>query len=101
LCKMGELIRFIDEMRADPRIGLVRFSRGFLEDVGNVLYRRGFDETRLFIWDHIDREDLRGQALPLLLVLDKMEGLKRVRDDRSIGRYIIKNKLDVLFRGRR
>ncbi len=95
---MGELTRFMDELRNDPRIGKIRFTPSFLEDVGNILYSRGFDEAKLFIWDLRERGDLERQILPLLLILGKMEKMKKTKEDREIGRYIVKNKLDILLR---
>lgn len=95
---MGELARFIEEISRDNRINRIRFSDLFLEDVGNILHMRGFNEARLFVWNLRDRMDVERQVLPMLLILGKMEGISRIKEDRSVGGYILKNKLNQLVK---
>jgi len=94
---MGELAIFMDRIRNDPRVGKIRFSSSFLEDVGNILDRRGFDEARLYIWGLRERRDLERQVLPLLLILGEMEKVRKIEEERAIGKYILKNKLGLLI----
>jgi|GEM_PF-1173681 len=95
---MGELAIFMGKIRNDPRIAKIRFTSSFLEDVGNILNRRGFNEARLFIWDSRERRDLERQTLPLLLILGEMEKVKKIEEDRAVGKYILRNKLGLLLR---
>ncbi len=94
---MGELAIFMDRIRNDPRVAKIRFSSSFLEDVGNILDRRGFDEARLYIWGLRERRDLERQVLPLLLILGEMEKVRKIEEERAIGKYILKNKLGLLI----
>lgn len=94
---MGELTDLVDRLQGDERITGVKFSPSFLEDVGNVLERRGFDETRLFIWQHKDRSDLMRQIPPLLLIIEEMEKVGKIKEDRTLAKYILKNKLNLLM----
>ncbi|MBN2014811.1 MAG: hypothetical protein JW778_06490 [Candidatus Altiarchaeota archaeon] len=94
---MGELTDLVDRLQGDERIISVRFNSTFLEDVGNTLGSRGFDEARLFIWQHRDRADLVGQVPSLLVVLDEMEKVSGIKKDRALAKYILKNKLNLIL----
>jgi len=59
--------------------------------VGRTLEKRGFEETRLFLWDSHSREDLEKQAIALLGILGKMEGVDMLRKNRVISSHIIRN----------
>lgn len=93
---MGELKDLAGRLKADPRISKTRFNPLFLEDVGNILQNRGFAEARLFVWEHRNRGDLEEQVKSLLLILDELEKTPMIKENRSIGRYILKNKLQFL-----
>jgi hypothetical protein len=93
---MGELIALADRLRSDPRVSGARFNPMFLEDVGNVLEQRGFSEARLYVWDHRSKDNLAKQIEPLLIILEEMEKVHRIEEDKSLGSYIIKNKLRLL-----
>jgi len=88
---MGELARFLSEIRRDPDIKRVLFDTSFLDSVGRTLEKRGFEETRLFLWDSHSREDLEKQAIALLGILGKMEGVDTLRKNRVISSHIIRN----------
>jgi hypothetical protein len=94
---MGELTDLVDRLQCDDRISSVRFSSSFLEDVGNTLEQRGFNEARLFIWQHRDRADLMGQIPSLLVILDEMEKVSGIKKDRALAKYLLKNKLNLLL----
>ena len=93
---MGELTDLADRLRGDPRVTGTRFNPMFLEDVGNILEQRGFSEARLFVWDHRGKDSLAKQIEPLLIILEEMEKVHRIEEDKSLGKYIIKNKLRLL-----
>lgn len=93
---MGELTDLADKLRGDPRLVGTRFNPMFLEDVGNVLEQRGFSEARLFVWDHRSRDNLSKQIEPLLIILEEMEKVHSIGEDKALGKYIIKNKLRLL-----
>jgi hypothetical protein len=93
---MGELTDLAGRLRSDSRVSGTRFNSMFLEDVGNVLEQRGFAEARLFVWDHRNRTNLEKQVQALLIILEEMEKVHRIDEDKALGRYIIKNKLRLL-----
>jgi hypothetical protein len=95
---MGEFTGFMNELRKDPRIGKIRFNPGFLKEVSDILYLRGFNEARLFVWDLRGQGALEGQILPLLLILEKMENTRALKEDRELRRYILEKKLGFLLR---
>jgi hypothetical protein len=96
---MGELTVLAEKLRSDPRVAKTRFSSAFLEDVGNILERRGFSEARLFVWENRDRGDLGPQVQPMLIILDELEKVPVIEEDKALGCYIIKNKLRLLVDG--
>lgn len=88
---MGELARFLSEIRKDPNIEKILFDTSFLNSVGLILEKRGFEETRLFLWDSHSRGDLEKQAIALLGILGKMEGVDMLRKNRVISSHVIRN----------
>ncbi len=94
---MDEFTKLVDIIQNNPKITSVRFSTAFIEDIGNILENRGFEEAKLFIWQHQKRTDLEKQIQPMLLILYEMEKIERIREDRTIGKNIIKNKLNQLM----
>ena len=88
---MGELARFLNEIRKDVYAGNISFNTCFLNSAGIILENRGFEETRLFLWDSHFREDLERQAIVLLNVLGKMEGVDLLKKNRAISSHVLRN----------
>ena len=95
---MSGLSEFKERIENNPKISNVRFNQAFLDDVGNVVENKGFDAAKIFIWEHHERRDLSRQVESLLLILDELAKVRAVENDRSIAKYIIKNKLDLLLK---
>lgn len=65
--------------------------RNFLHTVGEVFEREGFATTRLFLQERQEQGATRETARVLLEeVLPVLAGCERIRQNRAIGRYIIK-----------
>ena len=88
---MGELARFLNEIKKDVYPGNISFNTGFLNSAGIILEKRGFEETRLFLWDSHFRDDLERQAIVLLNVLRKMEDVDLLKKNRAISSHVIRN----------
>jgi len=82
----------LNQLRHKPAIQKCRFSSNFLNNVGEVLEREGFATTRLFLRDKKEQAATRPQAQVLLdEVLPVLESCERIRQNRAIGRLIIKS----------
>ena len=93
---MGELARLLNEIRKDPAVERVSFDVGFLNSVGITLEKRGFEETRLFLWDSHFKGNLERQAIILLDVLKKIEDVDMLRGNRTISSHVIRKMGRVL-----
>jgi len=81
----------LDQLSGNRRVREARFSSNFLNNVGDVLEREGFATTRLYLGDKKTRTATARQAGVLLTeVLPVLEACARIRQNRAIGRYIIK-----------
>lgn len=81
----------LNQLRHKPSVQRMRFTSSFLNNVGQVLEREGFATTRLYLQDKKGQSSTREQARLLLEeVLPIIEACKRIKQDRAIGRYIIK-----------
>ena len=78
------------DIKNNPRIRDVKFTSEFLDDVSSTLEKRGFHETKLFLWDNTHKEDLRYQSEALIFLIGKMERLERIKRDRSIATYLLR-----------
>jgi cysteinyl-tRNA synthetase len=92
---MDEIEMLIKRIKDDSEIRRTRFNSNFLENVGEVLERYGFEETRLFLLDKKSRYQLKYQATALLKVLDTMKDIEKIKRNRSIGRYVFKNMIAI------
>ncbi len=82
----------LEQLRAKPRVQREHFASNFLHTVGEVLEREGFATTRLFLMDKREQAATRYQARVLLEeVLPVLETCERIRQNRAIGRLIIKS----------
>ena len=81
----------LEQLRRNPRVQEERFASNFLNNVGEVLEREGFATARLYLRDKAEQSATRYQARVLLQdVLPTMETCERIRQNRSIGRLILK-----------
>jgi len=74
----------------DTRVTKTRFNPYFLTQAGEILSKRGFHETRIFLWDSCGDRRLREQAQAILYVINMMESASDIQTDRSKGRFLIK-----------
>jgi hypothetical protein len=88
---MGDLAKFLREIRQRPEVKNQFFDAKFLNNVGCVLERRGFEEARLFVWDSHFRGDLEKQAVTVLGILGEMEKVEPLKKNLAIGGHLIKN----------
>ncbi len=96
----------LDQLRRNQQVQATDFSRNrtFLHNVADVLEREGFATTELFLRDKQRQRALHEQATVLLTdVLPTLKSCERIRENRAIGRYIIKSleSLQDSQRGRR
>jgi len=83
------------DINSDPRVINVRFNRRYLRMIGNLVERRGFHETKLYLWDNLNRSDLEYQSSALLSILSRLEREEEIRGDNTTAGYILK-ELSVL-----
>ncbi len=82
----------LNQLRRKPGVQRERFSSSFLNNVGDVFEREGFATTRLFLRDKQEQSATRYQARVLLEeVLPVLESCERIRQNRAIGRLVIKS----------
>lgn len=84
----------LDQLKRNRRVQEVDFyrNRTFLHNVADVFEREGFATTELFLRDKQGQRDIRDQASVLLNeVLPALKACERIRENRAIGRYIIKS----------
>ncbi len=83
------------DIKSDPRVINVRFNQRYLRMIGNLVERRGFHETKLYLWDNLNRSDLEYQSSALLSILSRLEREEEIREDNTTVGYILK-ELSVL-----
>ena len=88
---MGDLAKFVREVRQRPEVKNQFFDAKFLNNVGCVLEKRGFEEARLFVWDSHFKGELEKQAVTVLALLGEMEKVGSLRNNRAIGGHLIRN----------
>ncbi len=82
----------LNQLRQKPGVQKEHFSSNFLNTAGDVLEREGFATTRLFLQDKREQSATRRAAGVLLEeVLPVLESCDRIRQNRGIGRLIIKS----------
>jgi len=90
----------LNQLRRKPGVQRERFSNTFLNNVGDVVEREGFATTRLFLRDKMEQTATRYQARVLLEeVLPVLESCERIRQNRAIGRLVIKSLEGLKGRG--
>ena len=87
---MDDVEKLLNEIKEDESVVKTRFSANFLDSVSEIYEKHGFGATKAFLLDKQQRRELKKQATALLNVLNKFEKYPRVKDDRRIGRIIIK-----------
>ncbi len=91
------LADLLDEIRNDPAVKRTRyFSSKFLNTVAEGFEKNGFEETKLFLVDKKTRKGQSSQAEALLSVIKIFERYEIIKNNRKIGRLIIKT-LDTLI----
>lgn len=58
--------------------------------MGEVFEKHGFGVTKMFLLEKRKRKGLKYQADALLEIIKKFEDYNEIKQNRSIGRYIIK-----------
>lgn len=92
---MDEIEQVIEEIKHDPNFQRTRFTSNFINDVADVFEKYGFGTTKTFLKDKRSRGDLRFQATTLLSIVDKLEKIEKIKQNRGIGRYIIKTLITI------
>jgi len=80
----------MEEIKSDEKVQRTNFKSNFLNNVADVLEKHGFGTTKTFLLEKRERRSLHYQADALLSVIEKLEKCDEIRQNRSIGRYIIK-----------
>lgn len=88
---MGDLSKFLSEVRKRPEVKNQYYDGKFLNNVGCILEKRGFEEAKLFVWDSHFRRELEKQAVVVLGILGEMEKVAPLRNNRAIGGHLIRN----------
>ncbi len=87
---MDKIGKLIEEIKKDRKVQKTRFNSNFLNNVGEVFEKHGFGVTKMFLIDKKNKRDLRYQADALLNVIALFEKYEEIKQNRAIGRYIIK-----------
>lgn len=87
---MDVIEELIEAIKNDRKVQRTKFTSNFLNDVGEVFERHGFGVAKTFLIEKRERRELRYQADALLDVIAKFEQINKIKQNRSIGRYIIK-----------
>jgi len=87
---MDVIEKLIEEIKADKKVQKTNFRSNFLNNVGEVFEKHGFGVTKTFLFEKREKKGLRYQADALLNVIKKFEKYDEIKQNRSIGRYIIK-----------
>lgn len=98
---MDNIERLLKEIKEDQTIWKskddkpIHFSGKFLETIGEIFEKYGFGTTKVYLINQSGRD--RIQASVMLYVLEKLEKSPEVKNNRAVGRYIIKT-LETLKR---
>ncbi len=93
---MDSIEKIMKEIRADKDVQKCRFfTSNFLNNVADVFERHGYGATKVFLLEKKGRSQLRHQAEALLSVLKILDKSEEIRQNRSIGRYIIKTLITI------
>lgn len=92
---MDAVEKLIKEIKADNEVQNCRFSSNFLNNVADVFEKHGFGVTKVFLLEKEGRRELKYQASALLSVLEILDKSEEVKQNRSIGRYIIKTLITI------
>ncbi|RLA93866.1 MAG: hypothetical protein DRG83_20405 [Deltaproteobacteria bacterium] len=94
---MDNIEKLLKEIKEDRRIWEIRkgdkkysisFSGKFLDTVGEIFEKHGFGVTKVYLLNQTGRQRVEAQSM--LKVLEKLESCPEVRQNRAIGRYVIK-----------
>jgi hypothetical protein len=94
---MDYIGKLIEEIRENEDFKETYFTSSFINNVSEVFERYGFGVTKIFLVDKEKKFETRNQAKALLKIISKFENYPQMKQDRRIGRLIIKN-LDTLKR---
>lgn len=96
---MDAIEQVIKEIKGDKDVLNCKFySANFLNNIADVFERHGFGVTKVFLNDKKERRELM-QAQALQAVLRIMEKSDEIKQNRSIGRYIIKTLTTIKSMG--
>lgn len=87
---MDVIEKLIEEIKSDRKVQRTNFRSNFLNNAGEVFEKHGFGVAKTFLLEKRERRDLRYQADALLDVIERFEKINEIKQNRSIGRYIIK-----------
>ena len=87
---MDVIERLIGEIKNDRKVQRTNFKANFLNNVGDVFEKHGFGVTKTFLLEKRERRSLRYQADAMLDIIEKFENCNEIKQNRAIGRYIIK-----------
>lgn len=97
---MDAIEQVIKDIRGNKDVLNCKFySANFLNNVADVFERHGFGATKVFLLDKKQRRELTHQAQAIQGVLRIMENSDEIKQNRSIGRYIIKTLTTIKSMG--
>ena len=88
---MDDVEILIEKIKQDRNFQRTPFTSNFLNNVADVFEREGFGVTKTFLLDKQQKYNLKWQAISLLNILNIFEKNERIKQNRKIGRFIIKN----------
>lgn len=88
---MGELAKFLRDLRQHPELGDHFFEPRFLNNVATVLEKRGYEEVKLTLWDTHLTTHQEKQATVLLDVISHMEAVPPLKKNRALAAHLIRN----------
>lgn len=92
---MDPIESLIKEIKAEKEVRACFFSSNFLNNVADIFERHGFGTTKVFLMEKKERRELKDQAIALLSVLKILNKSEEIKQNRSIGRYIIKTLITI------
>lgn len=88
---MDEIEILIRRVSQDREFQKTRFTSKFLNDVADIFEIEGFGVTENYLLDKQKRVNSKWQASMLLRILELFKASERIKQNRRIGRMIIKN----------
>lgn len=97
---MDSIEQLLSRIKNDYEIMQIHFT-GLMDDTANIFEKQGFGATKVFLLEKRNHRSLEKQANALLKVLEIMGNNPKIRNNRAIGRMIIKTLIALKMERRK